>query len=170
MRVCIGIPPISDPRGHFQIQQNRQSQIFAHGAYIYPVISASAATMLKEAGHEVLWADGEAEEMSWTKYLDCIRDFGADIVVWDSKTPSIKRIWDRVNTISGLSKVILVGDHVTALPEATIEKSETYAVITGGDFDFGILEFIKQGFPKGIFRQDTTSSLRNFPVPDRELS
>ena len=45
--------------------------------YIFPVVPATAATMLKAAGHDVLWLDGIAEELSpeeLTELLDSMLD------------------------------------------------------------------------------------------------
>jgi hypothetical protein len=61
MRISISYPPISGIKGTPMLSQNRQFQYFHTPTYVYPVVPAYAATMLGNAGHEVVWDDGIAE-------------------------------------------------------------------------------------------------------------
>ena len=61
MKIWIGYPPLPDPKGVPLISQNRQFQWFNDPTFIYPVIPAYAATVLKRAGHDVFWQDGVAQ-------------------------------------------------------------------------------------------------------------
>ena len=173
MRIAIGYPPLGDPRGHHQTGQNRQAQIFVHGAYIYPVVLASAATMLKQAGHEVLWADGEAEEICWEVYKRNLIKFRPDIICWESKTPSVKGTWNRTRQlqkdIPGC-RFVLCGDHVTAIPEETLSAAPGVYVIKGGDYDYSLFEFVGGNFNNRIIDIGTSSRLDNLPIPDRALT
>lgn len=172
-RILIGYPPLSDPRGHHQTGQNRQAQVFVHGAYIYPCVPSSAATMLKEAGHEVMWADGEAEEKTWRDYLSSAVRFKPDILAWEVKTPSVKTTWERVRSAKTYlpnATFVLFGDHVTALPEETLEHSPTDVVLTGGDYDFGLLKLASNPLYRGVWKEPTTNSLDNLAIPDRSLT
>lgn len=129
--------------------------------------------MLQGDGHETLWADGEAEERSWTGYSASLRAFRPDYILWEVKTPSVRRTWKRVSQIKELlptTKVVLVGDHITFDPQESLVNSPTDIAITGGDYDFGIQSVIKTGFNKGVFNQPTDSKLDNLPIPDRELT
>lgn len=173
MRIAIGYPPLNDPRGHHQTGQNRQAQVFVHGAYIYPVIMASAATMCKEAGHEVMWADGEAEEQSWDVYLSSLCRFEPELVMFEIKTPSAKRTYERVRLLKEkLPKTVFVlcGDHATALPQEALDEKGADVVITGGDYDFALLDLIGKNIRSGISEFGTKSELKNLPIPDRELT
>ena len=60
MRVALCSPPLPCEKGVPLLSQNRQFQWFRNPAYIYPVVPASAATLLRSRGHEVLWLDGIA--------------------------------------------------------------------------------------------------------------
>ena len=64
MRIAICYPPLPSEKGVPLLSQNRQFQWFSRPTYIFPVVPATAATMLKAAGHEVLWLDGIAEELA----------------------------------------------------------------------------------------------------------
>lgn len=182
MKIVIGYPPF-DEAGNYQIGQNRQAQRFEHGAFIFPVIPAYAATMLKNAGHEVYWLDGPAEGMDWERYLKELEFIQPDLIAWEVKTPTVKRVWPLIDQIKGLlggTKVVLMGDHVSALPDESLTNCEVDYVIKGGDYDFSLLHTLS-GFETSLGRPvefgkasriidvGTHSSLDRLPVIDREL-
>ena len=148
MRIVIGYPSLDDPRGFVQVGQNRQSKIFSVGeeAAIFPCVMAWAATLLKQDGHEVIWQDGPAEGITWLEQRARLRQLQPDLILWEAKTPSIKRTWTCIKHLKEWlpsTKIVLCGDHVTALPEETLANSPTDIVLTGGDYDFGIVNIVK---------------------------
>jgi len=200
MRIAICYPPLKSEKGVPLLTQNRQFQWFSRPTYIFPVVPACAATMLKQAGHEVLFLDGIAAEMTPEEFDRRLVGFRPDVVVLETKTPVVKRHWrwiaDHVNPKDGASggpeplpadvvdsrqasggpeslprevKFVLVGDHVTALPEESIEKPGVWAIIPGGDWDYGLLDFIADGCPKGVRPFALRESLKDLPRIDREL-
>lgn len=180
MRIVLGYPSLDDARGFIQVGQNRQSKIFSVGeeAAIFPCVMAWAATLLKQAGHEVIWNDGPTQGMTWTEQLAWLTRLEPDFVVWEVKTPSAKRAYAAVNALhKALDEVfiILVGDHVTALPEEVTTATHA-TVITGGDYDFGLQHFLANNTVRGfdmpverVFHHPTTSKLDPLPVIDRAL-
>ena len=54
MKIAIAYPPLISDKGAPLLSQNRQFQWFNRPTYIYPVVPASAATLLARAGHTVL--------------------------------------------------------------------------------------------------------------------
>lgn len=159
MRVAICYPPLPSDRGVPLLSQNRQFQWFSRPTYIFPVVPAIAATMLKKAGHEVAWLDGIAEEWTPEKFREELAAFKPDVVVMETKTPVVKRHWRWVDDIkngavAGVSpdcRVALVGDHVTALPEETMANCRVDYVLTGGDWDFLLLNVVESGFDASKF-------------------
>jgi len=149
MKIAIGYPPFDDIKGTPLLSQNRQYQVFHHPTYIYPVVPATAATLLKKAGYEVVWLDGIAEKWDYQKWLSEIKKDKPDVVVMETKTPVIKRHWKIVNELKSLTTnhwspiTALVGDHVTALPEESFKNSRVDYVLTGGDYDFLLLNLAK---------------------------
>jgi len=151
MKVIISYPPLSDEKGYPTLGQNRQFQFFKEPTYIYPVVPAIAATLLKQAGHQVIWNDCIAEGSSYDKFLELIQKERPDLMAFETKTPVIKQHWKIINDIKGLSpkgtdpakvtvpKIVLFGDHVTALPEESFQNSQVDFVLTGGDYDFLLL-------------------------------
>jgi hypothetical protein len=61
MKISISCPPIHSDKGVPLLSQNRQFQYFQSPTYIYPVVPAYAATLLDNAGYDVIWDDGIAE-------------------------------------------------------------------------------------------------------------
>ena len=141
MRVMISYPPLKGP-GCPLLSQNRQFQWFHNPTYIYPVVPASAATMLKNAGYEVIWNDCIAENWSYEKFLNFVQKKKPDLIAFETKTPVIKQHWkiiDRLKTQNPKLKTVLFGDHVTALPEESFHNSQVDYVLIGGDYDFLLL-------------------------------
>jgi radical SAM superfamily enzyme YgiQ (UPF0313 family) len=146
MRISISYPPINMGKGVPLLSQNRQFQYFHEPTYIYPMVPAYAATLLKNAGYDVVWDDGIAEEKSYSQWLADLKRSDPDIVMIETKTPVVKRHWriiDDIKEVIPEVKVVLVGDHVTALPRESMENSEADYVLTGGDYDFLLLNLVQ---------------------------
>jgi len=142
MKISISYPPLKSEKGVPLLTQNRQFQWFHSPTYIYPMVPASAASLLKQNGYEVFWDDGIAEDLSYQEWLERIIKEKPDIIAIETKTPVIKRHWQIINQLkvqSSKCKVVLMGDHVTALPEESLQNSQTDFVLTGGDYDFMLL-------------------------------
>src|SRR3989337_2605148 len=142
MRISISYPPLDSSKGVPLLSQNRQFQYFHTPTYIYPVVPAYAATLLGNAGYDVVWDDGIAEEKTCNQWLSDLEKSNPDVVMIETKTPVVKKHWSIIGGIKKVvpgSKVVLVGDHVTALPQESMENSQTDFVLTGGDYDFLLL-------------------------------
>lgn len=107
----------------------------------------------------------------------------------ETKTPVVKKHWritEDIKRVSSETKVVLVGDHVTALPEESFHNSRVDFVLTGGDYDFLLLNLVKwlEGAEKlggGIwYREDgkiretgkfqLDHDLNSLPFIDRDLT
>ena len=123
-RVAIAYPPLKSGKGVALLTQNRQFQWFSRPTYIFPVVPATAATMLKKSGCDVLFLDGIAAEMSPEDFDARLEAFRPDVLVVETKTPVVKRHWawiekfsNRMSAAGASVRVVMVGDHVTALPQ-----------------------------------------------------
>ena len=142
MKVSVSYPPIPTDKGTPLLSQNRQFQYFNEPTYIYPMVPASAATMLKIAGHEAIWDDAIAEQKPYDSWLKEVAHESPELIAIEAKAPVIKRYWKTISDIKAVSpqtKTVLCGDHVTAYPEESFQSSDVDYVITGGDFDFSLL-------------------------------
>jgi len=162
MKVLIAFPPLLKTKGVPQLTQNRQFQWFSHPTLIYPMIPASAATLLKLDKFDVNFLDGIAQRWSYERFIRYVEKQQPDLMAIETKTPVIKQHWRiirHVKEVSPSTKVVLMGDHVTALPRESLEKSPVDFVITGGDFDVTLLQlakYLRDGspMPKGLWYRE----------------
>jgi anaerobic magnesium-protoporphyrin IX monomethyl ester cyclase len=177
LKIIISYPPLKG-EGTPLLSQNRQFQWFNSPTYIYPVVPASAATMLKEAGFNVIWNDCIAEGWSYERFLRFIQDEKPDLIAFETKTPVVKQHWKIIADIKKLLAVshqlsaVLFGDHVTALPEESFKNSKVDYVLTGGDYDFLLANLcnwleIASLAPGGLARNDV---MARRPQADEAIS
>jgi len=190
MKISISYPPIISEKGVPLLSQNRQFQYFKSPTYIYPVVPAYAATLLANAGYDVVWDDGIAEEKTFSQWLSDLERCNPEVIMIETKTPVVKKHWAIIKDVKKIlpsSKVVLVGDHVTALPLESMEQSNVDFILTGGDYDFLMLNLVdfltnkvKQLEP-GVWYRESGSikntgsfklnhSLDDLPYINRELT
>lgn len=195
MKISISYPPLESGKGVPCLGQNRQFQWFNNPTYIYPVIPAYAATLLKENGYDVIWDDGITEKKTYQQWLDGIVAQKPDLIAIETKTPVVEMHWKIINELKVESskveswdpKIVLMGDHATALPQESMEKSNVDFVIASGDYDFMLLnlanhlskgEELEGGFwyrENGAIKNSGPSDLSKhnldaLPMIDRELT
>jgi radical SAM superfamily enzyme YgiQ (UPF0313 family) len=154
------------------------------------MVPAYAASYLKSLGYEVFWDDGIAEELTFAQWMERLVHEKPDLIAIESKTPVIKRHWRIVNDLKSRlssSRIVLMGDHVTAMPEETMNVCEVDYVLTGGDYDFGLAELVRfvedgKNAPASVWYRDAQGkprkgidnlprpSLEDMPFIDRDLT
>jgi radical SAM superfamily enzyme YgiQ (UPF0313 family) len=142
MKISISYPPLSGSKGIPLLTQNRQFQWFNEPTYIYPVVPACAATLLKSKGYDVIWDDAIALGLKYEEWEKGIRENRPDLMVFETKTPVVKKHWEIINSLKASYpelKIVLMGDHVTARPNESFKNSKVDYIITGGDYDFLLL-------------------------------
>lgn len=139
MKIAISYPPLESPKGVPLLSQNRQFQWFRDATYIYPMVPAYAATLLKNMGFEVIWDDAIAEGLTYPEWLQRIKTHKPDLIALETKTPVVRRHWKIIKELKAElpgTKTMLMGDHVTALPKESMDNSAVDFVLCGGDYDF----------------------------------
>lgn len=142
MRVSISYPPLENGKGTPLLGQNRQFQWFNSPTYIYPMVPAYAATYLQSKGFDVSWDDGIAEEKTEAEFTEYVKNSDIDVIMLESKTPVIEMHWELIKKYKAMKPdmvIVLVGDHVTAFPQESMENSPVDFVLTGGNYDFLLL-------------------------------
>lgn len=196
MKISISYPPLESKKGIACLSQNRQFQWLNRPTYIYPVIPAYAASLLKTNGYKVMWDDGIAEELTYEQWKKRIIREKPDIVAIETKTPVVKMHWKIINDLKQESlkiknwklKIILMGDHVTALPEESLKNCQADYVISSGDYDFMLLNLANylsksEALEGGFWFRDEDGNIINsgsadlskhdlntLPLIDRELT
>ncbi|HID91264.1 TPA: hypothetical protein EYP44_04820, partial [Candidatus Bathyarchaeota archaeon] len=188
MRVAWVYPPMEG--GVPQLTQNRFFKwTQSYDVLIYPVIPASACTLLKSDGFDVRYIDAVAMRLPWDELASRLSSFAPDLVLMEAKTPVVRRVWRAANGLKSAlpdARVALCGDHVSVLPRESLERCRAVDyVITGGDFDLGALKLAKalrdgDGLPAGLWyrgadgvattgRFELAEDLDSLPFIDREL-
>ncbi len=142
MKVAVGYPPIETDKGVPLLSQNRQFQYFNAETFIYPMVPAYAASNLKKHGYEVVWADGIGGKQTYDQWLKMLQDEKPDMLLVETKAPIVKQHWKIMKDIKKhFPDMILVwcGDHVTYLPKESFDNSPVDFIVTGGDYDFIIV-------------------------------
>lgn len=161
-------PHYSKEKGYLLLSQNRFAKYRGNPELIYPLIPASCLTILKDKSYEVYYIDAIYEKLSIEDFIDKIDKISPDIVIFESKTPSIKRDWEIVNILKSEKpeiKIFACGDHVSVLPEETMENSKVDFVILGGDYDyvsFLLCESLKgkEKFPSGVIYRNLKEEIK----------
>lgn len=191
----VAYPPIPDKKGVPLISQNRQFQWFNKPTFIYPCVPAYAATILKQAGYDVYWDDAVAQQDTEEDFDKRFGQIQPDVVAIEVKTPIVKRYWkyiDKLKEQYPKTKYVLMGDHITAMPEESLRHCQVDYCLTGGDFDFALLnlcEHLSRGvkLEPGVFfwrdgkrdssdeivstgRFELKHGLDTLPMIDRELT
>lgn len=138
--------------------------------YSYPIIPSYAATFLKNNGINVIFLDTIARNMTTIEWFDNIDEIQPDLIFFEVKTPIINYIWDTIDVIKEKypnTYIVLAGDHVTALPEESMEKSKTDFILTGGDYDmllFNLVNHINNGdkLNKGIYYRTSNGNNKKY--------
>jgi anaerobic magnesium-protoporphyrin IX monomethyl ester cyclase len=161
MKIFISYPPFRD-KGSPMWTQNRQFQWYHVGSFIYPLVPAMAATLLDGEGFEVVWDDGIAEGKDLDDFFSRVCAENPDIIAFETKTPIVKRLWTLAEELRAkgvTSKLVFFGDHVTAKPVESLEKSPIDYVITGGNYDISLLAVAKHlrdggDLPAGVWYRE----------------
>jgi len=185
MKIIISYPPLQG-KGSPMLTQNRQFQWYHEPSYIYPVVMASAATLLQKHDHAVIWNDCIAQHIKWNGFLTILKKEKPDLLVFETKTPVVRQHWYIINQVKKhfpKIKTVLLGDHVTALPKESMKTCHVDFIITGGDYDTMLLALLNHlqhhtPLPKGVWYRKKgeilstgpyalTKNLNTLPIIDR---
>ncbi|AFR71841.1 Fe-S-oxidoreductase [Brachyspira pilosicoli B2904] len=168
-RVCITYPPFEYNKGFPLMSLNRQFQWVRNFSCNYPILPAYAATLLKNNGYDVFFIDTVARKMDIIDWLIQIDKINPQLIFFEATTATINYTWDTIDAIKDKYKnayIVLAGDHVTALPEESFDKSEVDFVITGGDYDILLLSIVNhinngEKLKEGIYYRTSQGNIRN---------
>jgi anaerobic magnesium-protoporphyrin IX monomethyl ester cyclase len=133
MKILLVNPPFM---GKFS-RNSRSPAVTKAGTIYYPIWLSYAAGMLDKDGFEVSLLDAPAKGIGIDGLLEFAKSYGPDMVVVDTSTPSIV---NDVKVASELKKAtgkftVLVGTHVSALPEQTLGMDPSIDAVTIHEYD-----------------------------------
>src|SRR3990167_8435678 len=135
-KVMFAVPAIQSDKGFPCVQQNRNYQVFKTPFFAYPIIPAMCATMLVERGNQISWVDCPAEDLTEVDFAKYISNNRPEFIIFECPTTLINKYSEIINEIKlhlPDIKIILCGQHVTALPAESKEKCKADFIVEGGD-------------------------------------
>ena len=124
---------------------SRSPAVTKGGTIYYPIWLAYATGVLEKEGFEVKLIDAPAQGLNLDNVLDIAKDFGPRMVVVDTSTPSINNdvaVASKIKNVTN-SFVVLVGTHVSAVPEETLDTDESIDAVTIHEYDFTLPELAR---------------------------
>lgn len=133
---------------------------------------AYAAAVLEKRGHQVKLFDMVAENQDKDVLRRIVRGEKPDFVVLDSTTPSIYSDIEcgRIVKEESRARVIMVGPHVSALPEETLLMAQgAVDIVCIGEYDYSVRDCVEHcdtlSSVEGIAYFKDGKALRNAPRP-----
>jgi len=188
MRIAVVYPPYNKNGRYPHLSQNRQVRYSKSSIVrIFPLIPASLVTILERNGHQPLLLDAINRRLQREGYEEELRSFAPDVIVLESKTPIMTRLWREVFCLKRAfpqAKIVLVGDHVSALPGETMRECPADYVVPGGDYDVGVARLVEaiaraESTPEGVLDRNMDAGalspyyvedLDSLPNVDREAT
>src|SRR3989344_427083 len=169
LKIIVGYPPTLSPKGTPLLSQNRQFQYFNNTTFLFPVSLATGATWLRNEGWETHWKDCIAEgvnEHAFYAFLDAIKP---DLFFFETKSPVVKKHWETINLLKERyphMKIGIMGDHMSAFPEETMQRCNVDYLICGGYYDFAMVDLAdalenKKELPRGIWYRKGKTYVQN---------
>jgi anaerobic magnesium-protoporphyrin IX monomethyl ester cyclase len=124
-------------------RESRSPAVAKSGTLYYPMWLAYAVGYLEKLGHEVLFLDAAALEMSIEDVCAKAREFNPALAILDTSTPSI---YSDIAMAQKLKAAVpglcagLVGVHVSALPEETLRGAPDVDFVAFGEYDATLAE------------------------------
>lgn len=110
----------------------------------YPLWLAYAAGVAKQEGFDVLLVDAEASGMSLEETCRKLEKFKPDLLVVNTTTPTFDKDIENVGRLAELeAKIVMVGTHVSAMPDSAFKTSKDVDFVARGEYDFTIVELAR---------------------------
>ncbi len=125
---------------------SRSPAVSKGGCVYYPIWLAYATGVLEKAGHMVKLVDAPAEGISLDETLKIAKKFKPELCVLDTSTPSIfndLKVAEKLKEAT-TAFIVLVGTHVSALPEWTFTQSESIDAIARHEYDYTLRDLASE--------------------------
>jgi anaerobic magnesium-protoporphyrin IX monomethyl ester cyclase len=137
MNVLLLNPPFHPKYSRSQ----RSPAVIKSGVIYYPIWLAYAAGVLEKNNFDVRLIDAPAEGYDLEVVIKLALAFKPRLIVIDTSTPSIHADLQTAAALKDRLQeafILLVGPHVTALPEATLQSSYAIDAVARGEYDYTV--------------------------------
>lgn len=121
----------------------RSPAVTKSGTIYFPIWLAYCVGVLEEAGHAVTFTDAPARGLDLDEILRIGKRLEPVLIVMDTSTPSIDNdihVGEQLKKILPQSFIIVVGTHVSALPEETLLKSDSIDAVARREYEYTVRE------------------------------
>ncbi|HEX3103731.1 MAG TPA: radical SAM protein [Terriglobales bacterium] len=142
MRVLFLNPPFHSRYS----REQRSPAVTKSGTLYYPKWLAHAAGVAIQTGHDVDFVDAPARAQSVKSIIDRIEAKQIEAVVCDTSTPSILNdvhVVDSLIAAKPSLHVLLVGRHVSALPEDTLAMSNSLEAVAVREYEHTVRDWLE---------------------------
>ena len=122
-------------------REQRSPAVTKSGTLYYPMWLAYATGVLEQEGFDVKLVDAPAQGKGMEETVDFVKYFRPQMAVLDTSTPSIYndiKVAEKIKHIAPECITVLVGPHVSALPEETLRLDPAIDVIARGEYDYTV--------------------------------
>ena len=124
----------------------RSPAVTKSGTLYYPIWLAYATGVLLQDQHDVLLVDAPAEDLELAAVQERVRSFQPDVIIVDTSTPSIHNDLEVVQSLREFTPdafIVLVGTHVSALPEETMSLTSAVDAVIRREYDLTVKELVQ---------------------------
>jgi anaerobic magnesium-protoporphyrin IX monomethyl ester cyclase len=142
MNVLVLNPPFH-PR---YSRSQRSPAVIKSDVIYYPIWLAYATGVLEQDGFDVKFVDAPAADYNLQRVLDLAEEFHPRLVVLDTSTPSIHndvQVAEAIKSQVPNTFTILVGSHVSALPEASLRPSPAIDAVARWEYDYTVRDLAR---------------------------
>jgi anaerobic magnesium-protoporphyrin IX monomethyl ester cyclase len=122
-------------------RSQRSPAVIKSGVMYYPIWLSYATGVLEQDGFNVKLVDAPADGQNLECVLQLVDEFQPRLLVMDSSTPSIYNDIAVAESIKARLPelfVLIVGPHVSALPDETLRISPVVDAVARGEYDFTV--------------------------------
>jgi anaerobic magnesium-protoporphyrin IX monomethyl ester cyclase len=127
-------------------REQRSPAVTKSGTLYYPMWLAYATGVLEQDGFEVKLVDAPAQAKDHGQIIDLVKEFRPSMAVVDTSTPSIYndiKVAAKIKEVLPECTTVLVGPHVSALPEETLALDKAIDVIARGEYDYTVRDLAR---------------------------
>jgi len=121
----------------------RSPAVTKSGTLYYPMWLSYAAALSEKKGYNIDLIDAPAYGFDLEYVIGRLKSFSPELIVVDTSTPSIYsdvKVCAKIKEVLPDVCILLVGTHVSALPEESLNLSESVDAIAIGEYDYTVIE------------------------------